>query len=427
MGSVDQKQFSVAIIGAGLAGLSLAIGLHRRGVTSHVYDAAPKFLDIGAGLSFAVNSLKALEAVDQECYELFKKRCEGMSLKKDVYMTFRDGMGDGEPVTTLYCKGSGQQAVHRTLLVKDMTKLMPENTLHMGKKLRDITKTPAGGYILDFEDDTTEEFDVVLGADGIKSRVRQILLGEDNPDSYPKFSGEFAYRDLVPMETACEVLGEEFARNGNVNMGLGGLTTSYPVEGGSMLNLVAARDAETWDHAEWVIPSDVAKIQEEFKGYGSKIQQLISLFKDPKAFALFHHPHTSTFYSGRLAIIGDAAHAATPHQGAGCGQAFEDALILCELLSDESVRAPEDVQRALAAYDAIRRPHTLRVVETSRENGAICMMKGPTTGEDWGKIKANLDKRFEWMWRVPPVADVPILHSSSTKLSLLTLVIGTTI
>ena len=118
MGSLDEQQFSIGIVGAGLAGLSLALGLRRRGVTSHVYDAAPAFSDIGAGLSFAINSLKALEAVDPECYKLFLNRCHGMSQKKDVYMTYRDGMGDGKPLTTLYCKGSGQQAVHRTLLVK---------------------------------------------------------------------------------------------------------------------------------------------------------------------------------------------------------------------------------------------------------------------------------------------------------------------
>lgn len=114
-----KKPFSIAIVGGGLAGLSLARGLLRRGVSCQVFEAAPAFAEIGAGLSFALNSLEALKAVDPESHEMFLKRCNDMSEKKDVYMTYRDGKAeDSHPITTLYCKGSGQQAVHRTLLVK---------------------------------------------------------------------------------------------------------------------------------------------------------------------------------------------------------------------------------------------------------------------------------------------------------------------
>jgi salicylate hydroxylase len=114
-----QKPFSIAIVGGGLAGLSVARGLLKRGVSCQVFEAAPAFAEVGAGLSFALNSLDALKAVDPACYEVFANRCNDMSEKKDVYMTYRDGHTEkGDPITTLYCRGSGQQAVHRTLLVK---------------------------------------------------------------------------------------------------------------------------------------------------------------------------------------------------------------------------------------------------------------------------------------------------------------------
>lgn len=200
------------------------------------------------------------------------------------------------------------------------------------------------------------------------------------------------------MDEACEVLGDDFAKNGNVNVAPGGLTTTYPVEKGKMLNIVAARDQPTWDSPDWVVPADEDTVKEEFKDCGPKMQQVVSLLKKPQKWSLWHHPTASTFYSGRLAIIGDAAHASTPHQGAGCGQAFEDALVMCMLLAHSSVETADDIERAFAAYDAIRRPRTLRVVETSRENGEVCMMKGADTGEDLEKIKANLDERFEWIW-----------------------------
>ena len=119
MESLQAKPFTIAIVGGGLGGLSLARGLLERGIKCQVFEAAPVFAEIGAGLSFAVNSLNALKAVDPACYEMLVGRLDEMSETKDVYMTYRDGMAENaEPITTLYCKGSGQQAVHRTLLVK---------------------------------------------------------------------------------------------------------------------------------------------------------------------------------------------------------------------------------------------------------------------------------------------------------------------
>jgi hypothetical protein len=114
-----KKPFTIAVVGGGLSGLALARGLIRRGISTRVFEAAPAFADIGAGLSFAVNSLEALRLVDPDSYQCFLDRCNEMSEKKDVYMTYRDGEAeDNHALTTLYCKGSGQQAVHRTLLVK---------------------------------------------------------------------------------------------------------------------------------------------------------------------------------------------------------------------------------------------------------------------------------------------------------------------
>lgn len=279
-----------------------------------------------------------------------------------------------------------------------MVSLMPDGTFHMDKRLKSIEENPAGGVTLTFEDGTIFDADAAVGADGIKSKTRQILLGENNPDAQPKYSGEFGYRSLVPMEKAVDVLGEEFAKNGNVNIADGALTTTYPVEKGTMLNVVAARDQPTWDSPNWVQPADKKTVEEEFKETGPKMQQVVSLLENPQKWSLWHHPDAETFYRGRLIIIGDAAHAATPHQGAGAGQAFEDALVLANLLANDNIKRAEDIESAFAAFDSIRRPRTLKVVETSRENGEICMKKGEETQDDLDKIKKNLDKRFDWIW-----------------------------
>ncbi|KAL8940201.1 MAG: hypothetical protein Q9211_002388 [Gyalolechia sp. 1 TL-2023] len=398
--SESKMRFRIAIIGGGLGGLALAIGLVQRGIPVQVYEGASGWTDAGAGLVFAKNAMAAMEKVSPDIYNAFQKRSsgQGWESKKTTYMDYRDGRTDGELVTSVICANTGQESVHRTLFAKDLVALLPEGTFHMGKRLVGLDNGPNGGYTMRFADGQSIDADIVVGSDGIKSKCRQLLLGEDSPEAIPKFAGEFAYRGMVPMERAVAVLGDEFARNSMVNMDSGCLTTTYPVEKGTLLNLVACRSLEKWDHEDWVVPSSKEAVQKEFAGCGPVMQKVISMMDKPSMWALFDHPECSTFYKGRFALIGDAAHASTPHQGAGCGQAFEDAHVLCSLLADEHVVSLEHVEDAFAAYDAIRRPRTLKVIHTSRENGEICMMRGESTGDDLGKIKANLDQRFHWIW-----------------------------
>ena len=395
-----EKHFNIAIVGGGLGGISLAIGLVRRGVPVQIYEGATGWTDAGAGLAFARNAIEAMKMVSPEIHEAFAKRStgQGWENKKNIYMDYRNGLTNGEVITSVVCEDTGQRSVHRTLFAKDLVSLLPDGTFHMGKRLTDIEITEDGGYTLSFADGSAAVADAVVGGDGIKSRCRQILLGNDSPEAMPKFAREFAYRGVVPMERAVAVLGDEFARNGMVNVGPGCLTTTYPIERGTLLNLVAARSLDKWEHDEWVIPSNQETVKKEFAGCGPMMQKVISMLDKPSMWALFDHPECSTYYKGRFALIGDAAHASTPHQGAGCGQAFEDALIMCNLLADESVVTPDQVEEAFAAYDAIRRPRTLKVVNTSRDNGETCMMQGERTGDDLGKIKASLDDRFHWIW-----------------------------
>ena len=393
------KRLSIAVIGGGLGGLSLAIGLLKRGIAAQVYEGANSWTDAGAGLVFAKNSMDAMKKISPDIYEAFAKRSsgQGWDSKKTTYMDYRNGL-TGELVTSVICANTGQESVHRTLFAKDLVSLLPQGSFHMGKRLVDVTKKQDGSYILHFADGESVNADVVVGADGIKSKCRQLLLGEKSSDANPKFAKEFAYRAMVPMERAVAVLGDEFARNSMVNIGPDSVTTTYPVEKGTLLNLVACRSLKSWEHDDWVIPSTQDAAKEDFVDCGPVMQKVVSMMDKPSKWALFDHPECHTFYKGNVALIGDAAHASTPHQGAGCGQAFEDALIMCSLLADEAVETREHVESAFAAYDAVRRPRTLEVVRTSRENGEICMMRGESTGKDFGKIKATLDTRFHWIW-----------------------------
>jgi salicylate hydroxylase len=119
---------------------------------------------------------------------------------------------------------------------------------------------------------------------------------------------------------------------------------------------------------------------------------------DPSQWAIFEHPHVSTFVRDRVAIMGDAAHASTPHQGAGAGQAIEDAHVLAELLSDERVRSADDIISAFMAYDDIRRPRTQRVVTSSKENADVLCLCFDGVGDDPDKLKQTFHERLRWLW-----------------------------
>lgn len=119
---------------------------------------------------------------------------------------------------------------------------------------------------------------------------------------------------------------------------------------------------------------------------------------DPSQWAIFEHPHISTFCKSRIAILGDAAHASTPHQGAGAGQAIEDAHVLAELLGDPRVLSAEHAVAAFKAYDEVRRPRSQRVVTSSKENAYLLCLCLDGVGKEEEKLKTTFEARLKWLW-----------------------------
>lgn len=121
---------------------------------------------------------------------------------------------------------------------------------------------------------------------------------------------------------------------------------------------------------------------------------------DPTQWAIFDHPPISTYTRSRIAILGDAAHASTPHQGAGAGQAIEDAHVLSELLGDVRVTEIEHVVEAFKAYDAVRRPRSQRVVTSSKENAYLLCLCLEDVGDDEVKLRETFQQRLKWLWDI---------------------------
>ncbi|ROW04976.1 hypothetical protein VPNG_07034 [Cytospora leucostoma] len=421
---------SIAIVGGGIAGLTLALNLiklaksdpssqPRYAVT--IYEAAHAFGEIGAGVSFGPNASHAMKCIGPEVYAAFEKTetRNQFKSKEDVWFDFRfgesvdgkfkvegeDGTGQGELIATVRCPG-GQRGVKRSDFLDELIKHVPDGTAQFGKRVVLYTEDKSGKVTLHFKDGTTAVHDAVVGCDGIKSAIRKtVLAGTSKPEAASAvFSGKYCYRGLIPMDQAVSVLGEELASNSQMYLGRHGHILTFAIEKGKLMNVVAFNSAPEWTDDRWVVEANREKMIKGFAGWSSSATKIISLMQKTDIWALFNDPPASTYVSedGLVALIGDAAHATTPHKGSGAGMAIEDSFILgwliSEALSIESVDTRKAISTAFRLYDATRRERTLRLVEDSRKTGQLYDLEHPVYGTDKAKVREALLTKMDWVW-----------------------------
>ncbi|KAL8830418.1 MAG: hypothetical protein Q9191_001447 [Dirinaria sp. TL-2023a] len=399
---MSPKPLSVAIVGGGIGGVCTAIALLKYPhIDFQVYEAAPSFGEIGAGVSIGPNAQKALELIAPEARAAFDKHATGNMSPRHAKTMVNYVVGEREHEGELihaHLSATGQQTVHRARFLDEIVKIVPPQRAHFNKRVVHLDDKQDGTIVIHFKDGTTAAADAVIGADGVHSNVREHLLGKIL--AKPVFSGTCAYRGLAPMEKAVEKLGEEFAGNCFMHCGRGKGLMSYPIDGGSILNIVIIDfEHDTWEHENWVLPADPEAVRNMFSTWGGKAQGLVELFlatEKPSLWAIWDDGPAPTYTKGRIAVMGDAAHATTPYQGQGAGQAIEDALVLAKVLAE--VSEPCMVQNAFLAYDQVRRVRTQRVVSTSREMGQIISMQLEGVGNDINKMGKLLGSMEHWIW-----------------------------
>lgn len=158
--------------------------------------------------------------------------------------------------------------------------------------------------------------------------------------------------------------------------------------------VVAFASSKTWDKKDWVVSMEREDMESDFESWGKTVRGILPLLEKSDIWALFHHPPTPTYYKGRIALLGDAAHATTPHMGSGAGMAMEDAYILAEILA--GVEEANDLENAFKAYDHFRRPRGLGLVERSSQQGQLYEFE--LSGHDSDVLKKELGKRPQWIW-----------------------------
>ncbi|KAI9734081.1 MAG: hypothetical protein M1818_007019 [Claussenomyces sp. TS43310] len=408
----SESHLDVAIIGAGIGGLALAIGLLHQNVPFTLYEAAAEYATVGAGVGLGPNALRAMDLIDARLKALYDEISTGNltpdrdHVMMDV-MLVEEGLGKNqgwEPAAVsspIYLRTSA----HRKALLDVMTSLIPLSTVKFGKRIKTMRQVE-GKVILTFEDGEVAKASCVVGCDGIKGATRQAVLGPKHPDQVDaSFSGKFVYRAIMPMKDAQDILGD-YAGDAKMFMGDGVNMMLYPISNGTQVNIVAFKLQDgPWTHDQLTKEVSRDEMITDFESVGAD-ERLIKVldWAKPVRWALWHHVNTPVYYNGLVCLVGDSAHATTPHQAAGAGQCFEDALILSRLLG--LVRKRGDTESALKIYDSIRRPRAQKICRTSQEAGLIYAFRDPKIGSDMNSMMQNLRQRFLWIWEHDLEADV---------------------
>lgn len=369
---------SIAIVGAGIAGLTAATALARRGASVTVHERADALREVGAGLQLSPNALRVLDALD------LWPRLQAVSVLSER-VELRD---------------SSARLVARL----DLARYRPKDRFRLVHRARllellaDAARDAGARILLGQDIATPPQADLVVGADGVKSRMRPLLNGPE----IPFFTGQTAWRAVIPAEPGAQPVAQVF-------MGPGRHLVSYPL-GQGMRNIVAVVERPDWRDEGWSQPGDPADLRAAFGHFGGPVPDWLATVDQVSLWGLFRHPVAAHWQrpAGQgpaLALIGDAAHPTLPFLAQGAVMAIEDAWVLAACLSED------ELTPALARYQALRQPRCQRIVKAANDNARNYHLQGPARAVAHAGLRAvstlapaRLIERFAWLYDYDPTA-----------------------
>ena len=353
------SQLSVGIVGAGPGGFAAALACHHAGLQDiTIYERAAALEPLGAGIQLSPNASRVLIALG------LRAACErAASLPQAVHFrASRSGyLIAMRPLGRFSADryGAPYWHVHRA----DLMEILARRAADLGIAVRTghaltTLEQDDHGVDLQFASGVSARHDVVIGADGIHSRVRDLLFG----DAAPRFTGHLAWRGLVPRARLPEKLLEPVV---TVWLGPGAHFVNYFVRGGELVNFVAVIEDATWQGESWREPGDPTRLAQDFTRWHPLVGRIIGNADEVHRWALHDRPALERWTRGRVTLLGDACHPMLPYLAQGAAMAIEDAWVLGRLLE----QSDDDPCFGLTEYERFRQARTARVQSASRAQG----------------------------------------------------------
>ncbi|MFD1344582.1 FAD-dependent monooxygenase, partial [Litorisediminicola beolgyonensis] len=296
----------------------------------------------------------------------------------------------GRPVLRLDLTRLGPEMAYRFVHRADLVAALASAATTAGAEIvTGARATPEEGGV-GLEDGTLWTADLVIGADGLHSVLRSVLNGE----APPRFTGQVAWRATVPNVTG-------HPDEAHVHMGPGRHLVTYPLRGGSLVNLVAVEELRDWVAEGWSHRDDPAALRAAFGDFSGDAGALLAAVETPYLWGLFRHPVAPRWWGARSVLLGDAAHPTLPFLAQGANMALEDAWVLARMLARHGIG--ED---GLSAYAAARRDRVARVLAAADGNARKYHLREPIAGAAHlalgigGRLAPGaMMKGFDWLYR----------------------------
>ncbi|KAI0784966.1 hypothetical protein C8Q75DRAFT_723504 [Abortiporus biennis] len=366
----SNSNFKVAIVGGGVCGLACAVALANAGISVDVYEAASAFSEVGAGIGLGPNAIRILREIG--VLDILISTTAEKTLD-NKWFVYRSGMEGHEEIYE-YPLGHDDyvMSIHRASLLNALVGSIDSKITHFNKRCVGVSPSTSNPsqVVIQFEDKTFAEADIVVGADGIKSIVRGAVVG-GNPADNIAYTNCVAYRGLVPMEQVkAAVLRIVSAPRNLLFQSFPQHLVTYPIKGGELMNIVGCSRDRSVPLGKaipepWTQRTTEQEILDEYQNWGEDVIRLLNRVQNPSKWMMHVvHPPLQTYVRGRIALLGDAAHAMLPHLSAGAGQGVEDAYVLSRLLIHPQTNL-SNLEAVLQAYDNFRRPRVESVWDGS--------------------------------------------------------------
>jgi salicylate hydroxylase len=372
----------VLIAGAGIGGLAAALALDKAGFDIRIFEKAPELGEVGAGIQVSPNGIRVLHALGLASAldkVVFRPEAIEFRLYKSGFTISRTELG--QAIVRRY--GFPYYHVHRADIHKLLADAVRErcgNVIAPGKDVASFEQTKAG-VELRFADGTTETGDLLIGADGIHSKIREALLGPEKPE----FTGNVAWRGVVP---AARLKGVDLRPVATSWMAPKSHVVTYFLRRGELVNFVGVTERADWQGESWTERGTKEDLRRDFGDWHPTVRAIAENIDEPFRWALFARKPLPRWSEGRVTLLGDACHPMLPFMAQGAVQAIEDASVLADCLS--AGRA--DIAAALERYEALRLPRTARVQAGARAQGAMFHLAGPARFATFGAM--SLLSRF---------------------------------